>query len=167
MENPQDGVDRPVKELRGFDKVSLAPGESRQLRFTLTPRDFSYWEDRVAGFHAPGGHYRVLVGASSADIRLSAELSLAAPEPLPLRVDANSLIGDLLAVPKYAQVLEPMIAMALKSLPQGTGDSAIMPPDALAAMFKEMPLRAINMLAGPMLPRGALDGLIRQLQAVP
>lgn len=167
VENPQDGVDRPVKELRGFDKVSLAPGESRQLRFTLTPRDFSYWEDRVAGFHAPGGHYRVLVGASSADIRLSAELSLAAPEPLPLRVDANSLIGDLLAVPKYAQVLEPMITMALKSLPQGTGDSAIMPPDALAAMFKEMPLRAINMLAGPMLPRGALDGLIRQLQAVP
>ncbi len=167
VENPQDGVPRPLKELRGFDKLALKPGESKTLSFELSPRDFSYWEDSIQDFHSPGGQYRVLIGASSADIRLSAQLTVLPGEPLPFVPDINTPIGDLLAVPKYAQVLQPLINMALQALPAGAGDSAVFSPEALAAMFKDMPLRAIKMLGGSMLPAGTLEMLVMQMQSIP
>jgi beta-glucosidase len=64
-------VERPVKELKAFEKVSLAPGQTRTVRFTLLPRDLEYYD---AGAHrwtsTPGGH-QLQVGSSSRDIRLS------------------------------------------------------------------------------------------------
>ena len=63
-------VVRPVKELKGFQKVSLAPGESRTVRFTVTPRDLSYYDiHRKDWTNTPGVH-RVYVGSSSGDIRV-------------------------------------------------------------------------------------------------
>ena len=63
-------VVRPVKELKGFQKVGLAPGESRTVRFTVTPRDLSYYDiHRKDWTNTPGVH-RVYVGSSSGDIRV-------------------------------------------------------------------------------------------------
>lgn len=56
---PQDGVHRPVRELRGFEKVFLQPGESRTVTFPLTERSFALWQE---GWVAPGGTYTVEVG---------------------------------------------------------------------------------------------------------
>lgn len=60
---------RPVLELRGFEKVSLQPGESRRVRFTLTPEDLSYFDAEMRRVVEPGS-FEVLAGASAADIRL-------------------------------------------------------------------------------------------------
>ncbi len=59
---PQDGIHRPVKELKGFEKVYLAPGESRTVAFVLTERSFAVWSD--GGFNAPAGNYEILVGGT-------------------------------------------------------------------------------------------------------
>jgi len=64
---PRGGLHRPEKELKGFARVELAPGESREVSFPLDERTFAVWAD---GWRTPGGVYRVLVGASSRDIRL-------------------------------------------------------------------------------------------------
>jgi beta-glucosidase len=63
-------VVRPVKELRAFQKVSLAPGKSTTVRFTLTSRDLSYYDVAGKKWTTTPGTYRIYVGSSSADIRL-------------------------------------------------------------------------------------------------
>jgi beta-glucosidase len=62
---PGSRIDRPVKLLRGFDKVALEPGESRTVRFNLPARDLAYWDPDAAGFRVDPGAYDVLVGGSS------------------------------------------------------------------------------------------------------
>lgn len=61
---------RPEKELREFEKVRLEPGETKRVAFELDRRAFSYWDAAERQWRADGGEYEVLVGASSADIRL-------------------------------------------------------------------------------------------------
>ena len=63
-------VVRPVKELKGFRKVSLAPGEQTTVRFTLSPRDLSYYDVTRHDWTATPGMHRIFVGSSSRDIRL-------------------------------------------------------------------------------------------------
>ncbi len=63
-----NGIFRPVRELRGFEKISLAPGETKKVSFTLNDRSFAVWDD---GWKIPDSEYTVDVGASSRDIRLS------------------------------------------------------------------------------------------------
>jgi beta-glucosidase len=76
------GIFRPVRELRGFEKVELMPGESRVVRFTLDDRSFAIWDD---GWRIPCGEYTIEIGSSIRDIRLSQTIhvegeSMAAPE---------------------------------------------------------------------------------------
>ncbi len=58
-------VARPVKELRGFDRVTLRPGEKRTVQFTLTPRALGFYDQRMR-FRVEPGEFRVIVGTSSA-----------------------------------------------------------------------------------------------------
>lgn len=68
---PADSVvERPVKELRAFDKIDLEPGEEKRLTFTLTDRDFAYYNTCLHSWHVESGVYHILAGASSADLRL-------------------------------------------------------------------------------------------------
>ena len=76
---PAGGLYRPARELRGFSRVELAPGESAEVAFPLDERSFAVWQD---GWKVPAGTYGVLVGASCMDIRLSARLAVAG-EKLP------------------------------------------------------------------------------------
>lgn len=64
-------VDFPVRVLRGFEKVYLAPGESRSVEFNLTRRDLSYWDTTLQNWVMPDGKFSIVVGASSRDIKLS------------------------------------------------------------------------------------------------
>lgn len=80
--NPQDGPYRALKELRAFQKVFLQPGEGAMLTFQLASRDFALWQD---GWKIPTGTYQIMVGSSSADIRLVQEVSVeeeVVPAPL-------------------------------------------------------------------------------------
>ena len=65
--NPQDGIHRPIKELRAFEKVYLQPGEGAMVTFLMASRDFSVYQN---GWKIPTGTYSVMVGPTSTDIRL-------------------------------------------------------------------------------------------------
>ena len=62
---PQDGLHRPLWELKGFAKVFLQPGESRTVFLSLNERSFAVWQD---GWWVPGGRYTAQVGGLSAFI---------------------------------------------------------------------------------------------------
>ena len=69
-------VPRPAKELRGFQRLHLQPGETRTVTFALAGEKMSYWSERQHGFVVDPGSYDVLVGASSADIRQKSILEI-------------------------------------------------------------------------------------------
>ncbi len=71
---PNSKVTRPVKELRGFQRVSLAPGESKAVTFTLEASQLAYYGE--SGFVVEPGTVQVLIGSSSADIRLTGEFQI-------------------------------------------------------------------------------------------
>jgi len=66
---PASKFERCVKELKGFEKVALSPGETKTVEFRLSPRDLAYWDPFASCWRADAGEYRLLAGASSADIR--------------------------------------------------------------------------------------------------
>ncbi|KAI9037734.1 beta-glucosidase [Aspergillus affinis] len=67
---PQDSVPAgtPKRVLRGFEKVSLRPGESKSVRFPLTRRDLSYWDVTAQEWRLPRGEFTVHIGFSSRDL---------------------------------------------------------------------------------------------------
>lgn len=67
----QDGLHRPVRELKGFQKVYLQPGESETVQFTLTRRCFAVWQE---GWEVPGGTYTVCIGGLTAEIKKSGDV---------------------------------------------------------------------------------------------
>jgi len=69
-------IDRPVRELKGFAKVALNPGETKTVSLQLTPRDLAYFDVAGHQWKANAGDYEVQIGASSRDIRLTAPLKL-------------------------------------------------------------------------------------------
>jgi len=65
----RSSVKRPAKELRGFSRLSLQPGGTATVTFTLPAEKLAFWDERTHGFVVEPGAYDVMVGASSADIR--------------------------------------------------------------------------------------------------
>ena len=73
-------VSRPAKELKGFDKIDLAAGESRRVTIPLNKRSFAYYNPNTHDWFVENGDFEIMVGASSRDIRLIQKLRIALPE---------------------------------------------------------------------------------------
>ncbi|KAL4804162.1 glycoside hydrolase superfamily [Aspergillus unguis] len=73
---PDSAPETPPKQLRGFEKLTLAPGESGVAEFELTRRDISYWDVALQKWVVPTGTFEVFVGASSRDVRLSGSFTV-------------------------------------------------------------------------------------------
>ena len=69
VSDKKSSLPRPVKELKGFRKVELAPGEEQEIQFTLTKEELSYFDDTRHAWVAEPGKFDVLIGASATDIR--------------------------------------------------------------------------------------------------
>ena len=78
--------DRPVRELKAFQKIEIPPGECRTAEFSLSDRDFAVWDD---GWHVRGGEYTVSAGGSSRDLPLASAIDL--PE---IRITKNASPED-------------------------------------------------------------------------
>ena len=74
--DPVAGVARPPRELKEFTRVFLTPGESREVTFTLSARDLSYWSAARGRWLLEPGEFLVEVGASSRDARLASRVTI-------------------------------------------------------------------------------------------
>jgi beta-glucosidase len=68
-------ITTPIKELKGFSRISLDPGETKTVKFNLTPEDLSLLDLNMKEVVEPGV-FEVMVGSSSEDIRLKGELEV-------------------------------------------------------------------------------------------
>ena len=72
----QASVTRPVKELRGFERIRLNPGEKRTVAFTLKAEKLAFYDEKSHGFMVEPGGFDVMAGSSSEDIRVRGRLEV-------------------------------------------------------------------------------------------
>lgn len=78
---PTDGIFRPVRELRAYAKVELAPGESKTVELELDRRAFAYYDAQAGDWRVDGGIYTIEAGSSSRDIRLAQAVNVQGAAP--------------------------------------------------------------------------------------
>lgn len=69
IKDKKSSLVRPEKELKGFQKVSLQPGEETTVHFTITAKELSFYNDQLHKWVAEPGYFEALIGASSTDIK--------------------------------------------------------------------------------------------------
>ena len=138
---------RPVKELKGFTKVALEQGETKSVRFTLQPRDLSYYEERLGDWYAPAGRYAILVGDASDNIMAETELSFSTEKRVPLEIAGDTTIGELMADPRTAKMIEQLAAQfsdGSASSHTGEGEGLGASEEEMnRAMMQYMPLKSL------------------------
>ena len=75
-------VKRPIKELKGFQRLSLSPGQTQTATFTLSYNDLAYWDSTSQRFVVKPGVFDIMVGSSSADTRLNGQITAQASSPV-------------------------------------------------------------------------------------
>ncbi len=88
-------VSKPLKELKGFEKISLKAGEEKQVTFNLTSRDFAYYNVCLKEWHVESGRYEILIGSSSADIRLNADYLISYPDDYTVTASDKTCVADM------------------------------------------------------------------------
>lgn len=89
-------VDRPVKELKGFKKIDLEPGETKIISFVLDKTAFAYYETRIKDWHVESGEFQILIGASSMDLRLKDTVNIFSTAKIPHKYTEDTLFYELM-----------------------------------------------------------------------
>lgn len=156
---------RPVRELKAFEKIELAPGETKKVRFTLDRRAFAYWNTQIHDWHVESGEYELQIGRNAQDIVLSYPVAVESEVSIPKVFGLNSTMGEILADPKGKEVLEQALAAmtGVEAAQAMEGDEAIT-GEMMAAMMEGMPLRQLLSFV-PGVTKEALNQLILELNA--
>ena len=164
--SPSEEVIRPVRELKGFSKVFLNPGESKEVAFTLDKRSFAYWNQSLHDWHVPNGTYTIEIGDSSRNLPLCAPVEIRSSAVIPRHYDMNSIFLDIVADPKAAPIIRAFMAERMpKPVEEGKSEAAAeaINEEMGLAMLNYMPLRAVAGLGGHPEAEGEVEALIRRL----
>lgn len=153
-------VVRPEKELKGFAKVDLQPGETKQVSFTLDSRAFAYYNVKLKDWHVETGEFEILVGTSSQELVLAERVVVESTVILPKSYTRNSTIGDLMGDPQAAAIIQGMLSQAGEMMPMLQDGS-----DMMIEMMRNMPIRAMVMFSQGAMSEQGLDELIVHLNS--
>ena len=151
---PECGVRRPVRELKGFEKIALEPGEKKRVTFRLDKRAFAYWHTGIHDWFVEDGSYRIQIGKSSRDIVLEADVLVKGTTVLPaIEVTPDSIFMDLQKDPRAMAALEPLISGMMQTFSGGEDEGTDAAAEAVSedmtmAMLRYMPLRGIVSFGG-------------------
>ena len=160
---------RPVRELKGFEKVALQPGESKEVSFTLDKRSFAYWNQQIHDWHVETGKFTIEAGASSRDLPLKAEVTVDSTSELSRRYTADSIFMDIMADPKAAAVMRGFMRETMEIFghdeSEGRTEAAkeAISEDMTLAMMQYMPLRGAVSFGGGTDSSRQMEELLKQL----
>jgi len=152
-------VRRPVKELKGFEKVFLEPGETKRITFMLDRRAFAFWSESLSDWIVESGMFDILVGSSSEDIEAIGQVEVTSDYVEPIRLTWNTTVGDMMAHPRTKPIVEAMMAKMMG--PDSPMAGLTMENDEMMkAMIAESPLRMLRMFAGPAVDWSFLEAMM-------
>lgn len=150
---------RPEKELKGFAKVALEPGEKKTVLFELKHRDFAYYNSTHKKWHVETGWFEILIGGSSVDISLTGRVFMESSQHLKTRYHKLLPFKHYLADPKARAVLQ-----------QKLGDSPIVTvlladdiDNVFLKMLSDMPIIKLLQYTGGTVTEADLDRVIKTL----
>jgi len=163
-------VFRPMRELKGFAKVALAPGETQTVHFTLDKRAFAYWNVKLHDWHVETGVFGIEIGRDCQTIVLKGEVTVESTVTIPERFTMNSIFADLMASPRAQMVLKPLLEgmMASFGAQAESGTDAAknaITKDMLWAMMQSAPLRAVLSFARGKVTHEQLEAMLEQINA--
>lgn len=140
------GLQRPDKELKGFAKVELQPGETKTVSITLDFRAFAYYHPKYAQWITEDGDVDIVIAASATDIRHCVTVTLQSSLDLPSVLDEDSTVREWMADRRGATVLGPYFEALKTSAVETVGgaDEDGFGFDGVA-MLMDMPLVAAFM----------------------
>ncbi len=136
---------RPVKELRDFAKVELAPGETKTVTFTLDQRAFAYYSVRIHDWHVETGAFDIMIGKSSRDIVLTKTVTVESTVKLPFVYTTDTTLGDVRKAPRAWELVNELFKGGFFS-DQPEGGESEAAGEAISdemnnAMIEYLPLR--------------------------
>ena len=167
----ESGLVRPEKELKGFAKVELLPGETRSVSIQLDFRAFAYYHPEYKQWITEDGDFEILLAASATDIRESLAVTLESTLRLPCILDKESTIREWMADPRGRAVFGAFYAQieAQSRKMFGGGDERYGNESAIGMdimdMMNDMPLVSVLMFqqnALTMPPEEMVEGLLMQ-----
>jgi beta-glucosidase len=167
VHDQKSGLVRPHKELKGFAKVELQPGETKTVSIPLDFRAFAYYHPAYRQWITEDGDFDILIGASAADIRASLTVTLQSTLDLPCLIDKESTIRQWMADRRGQALLAPFFQQFAENARQvfgggeRYGDSIGMD---VMDMVQDMPLLSVLKFQQGLLPMPAED-LIENLLA--
>ena len=161
----ESSVTRPVRELKGFEKVALAPGESKKVVFRLDERAFAYYEPLIEDWFVEYGAFDIMIGASSRDIRLTDTVYVNSSKRLPVHFDLNSNLGDIRQLPEGREMLERF--MGGTDAVGGFDEADENMRRVSEAMTNELPIRAaVSFSDDPRITRDRMKEFIDRLNGI-
>jgi beta-glucosidase len=160
---------RPPKELKGFTKVELQPGETKTVALALDFRAFAYYHPGYQQWITEDGEFDILIGSSSSDIRCVQTVTLQSTLELPSLLNRQSTLRDWMEDPRgkrvFAPLFQQMVAPMQAAFGGGQDRKSAVGMDSTGFLM-EMPL--LNILhfqenALPMPPEDLVDGLLAQV----
>ena len=138
-------VVRPPKELRGFDKVPLAPGETTTVTFELNKRAFAYYNTALGDWHVESGAYGIIIARSAAEPVLSETVFVESTVRLPRLYTPDTIYLDIRQDERAIRLVEPLLKGSMFGSEENKSDTelATITPGMMAAMLDYMPLRGL------------------------
>jgi beta-glucosidase len=165
----QSRLARPPKELKGFAKVALQPGETKTVTIRLDFRAFAYYHPAYKQWITEDGEFDILIGASAADIRCAETVMLQSTLQLPCLLNRESTIRDWLEDTRGRPVFEPLFGRLMGQMRamfgEGESEASANGMDTMGFMM-EMPLLGVLHFqdgARPTSPEELVDGLLKQV----
>ena len=169
VEAPETEVVRPVRELRGFEKIFLEAGEEKTVTFTLDERAFAYWNTLIHDWYAEEGTYKVMIGENADQMCVGEEITVHPTKELPKTYSLNTCLGELMRDPKAQTVMAPfMQGMAQNDAAMDMAEanendqSGVVNQEMMAAMMEGMPLRQLLSFV-PGIKREMLEQMVNAL----
>lgn len=128
VKDTESSVPRPEKEIKGFTKVELQPGESKHVEMELGKRSFAFYDVELGDWYAESGDYEILIGAASDDIRLKAIIQVESTQETKKKYDEYITMGELMQIPAASEFLGSMMG----GIPEGT-----MSPEEMEAYLED------------------------------
>ncbi|MCD7807484.1 MAG: glycoside hydrolase family 3 C-terminal domain-containing protein [Lachnospiraceae bacterium] len=160
---PKGGrIIRPVRELKGFDKIALKPGETKTVTFTLDRRAFAYWNTDIHDWCVESGEYEIQIGLNAQEVVLTKTIHVDSEMVLPKVFTKNSTLGEIMADPKGMAIFGQMMAQGGEQQEQSEAAGEAISQDMVAAMMEGMPLRQLLSFA-PGFTKEAMNQLLAAL----
>ena len=159
VSDQEASIQRPIKELKGFKKVALEPGQETTVSFVLDQRSFAYYSLELHSWYVESGLYQIHIAKSSRDIVLTGEIEVESSIKPPLIMDDRTTFADLLSHMKdpsqFYHIIESFVANTSEE-EDTTGEARM-----FMEMMKNLPIHSARSFAEVGIPMKTIEEMIQ------